>query len=39
MYWVPWTSYYFHASFACSLVWLLRASRHFLVEETYDWKK
>uniref|UniRef100_A0AC35F6I6 Uncharacterized protein n=1 Tax=Panagrolaimus sp. PS1159 TaxID=55785 RepID=A0AC35F6I6_9BILA len=39
MNWVPWNSYYFHASFACSFVWILRASRYLLVQEVYDWKK
>jgi hypothetical protein len=39
MYWVPWNSYYFHASFACSFVWILNLSRKYLVPETYDWKK
>lgn len=39
MYWVPWNSYYFHASFACSFVWILNVSKHYLVNEVYDWKK
>uniref|UniRef100_A0A1I7W8L3 Glycerophosphocholine acyltransferase 1 n=1 Tax=Heterorhabditis bacteriophora TaxID=37862 RepID=A0A1I7W8L3_HETBA len=39
MYWVPWNSYYFHASFACSFVWILKLSRRFLLEDEYDWKK
>ncbi|CAI4221549.1 unnamed protein product [Auanema sp. JU1783] len=39
MYWVPWNSYYFHASFACSFVWILNASRYYLVDVEYDWKK
>lgn len=39
MYWVPWNSYYFHACFACSFVWVMRLSRKFLVSEVYDWKK
>lgn len=39
MNWVPWNSYYFHASFACSFVWILKAARYFLVSEVYDWKK
>lgn len=38
-YWVPWNSYYFHASFACSFVWILNLSRKYLVPEVYDWKK
>jgi len=39
MYWVPWNSYYFHASFACSFVWILNISRMVLLSEVYDWKK
>ncbi|CAI5454038.1 unnamed protein product [Caenorhabditis angaria] len=39
MNWVPWNSYYFHASFACSFTWLLLGSRHLLVAKEYDWKK
>jgi len=39
MNWVPWNSYYFHASFACSFVWIMKVARYFLVKETYDWKK
>jgi len=39
MYWVPWNSYYFHASFACSFVWILNISRKVLLSEVYDWKK
>lgn len=39
MYWVPWTSYYFHASFACSFTWMLKLSRKLLVGDLYDWKK
>jgi len=39
MYWVPWTSPYFHACFACSFVWILNLSRKYLVDEVYDWKK
>uniref|UniRef100_A0A914W1X5 Acyltransferase 3 domain-containing protein n=1 Tax=Plectus sambesii TaxID=2011161 RepID=A0A914W1X5_9BILA len=38
MYWVPWNSYYFHASFACSFVWILTLARKFLVPREYDWK-
>ncbi|GMR33179.1 hypothetical protein PMAYCL1PPCAC_03374, partial [Pristionchus mayeri] len=38
-YWVPWNSFYFHASFACSFVWILNLSRKFLVDPVYDWKK
>ncbi|KAG1686835.1 hypothetical protein GQR58_008558 [Nymphon striatum] len=30
MYWVPWTSYYFHAAFASSLTFLLRGFRYIL---------
>uniref|UniRef100_A0A7E5A239 Transmembrane protein n=2 Tax=Panagrellus redivivus TaxID=6233 RepID=A0A7E5A239_PANRE len=39
MNWVPWNSYYFHASFACSFVWILRLSRKYIVDDVYDWKK
>lgn len=39
MNWVPWNSYYFHASFACSFTWILMYSRSKLVDKEYDWKK
>uniref|UniRef100_A0A8R1DGP2 DUF7802 domain-containing protein n=1 Tax=Caenorhabditis japonica TaxID=281687 RepID=A0A8R1DGP2_CAEJA len=39
MNWVPWNSYYFHASFACSFTWILMYSRYKLVGKEYDWKK
>jgi len=39
MYWVPWTSYYFHASFACSFTWMLKLSRKVLLTEEYNWKR
>uniref|UniRef100_A0A914C0X7 DUF7802 domain-containing protein n=1 Tax=Acrobeloides nanus TaxID=290746 RepID=A0A914C0X7_9BILA len=39
MYWVPWNSYYFHASFACSFVWILNFTRKIFVDDVYDWKK
>ncbi|CAJ0562613.1 unnamed protein product, partial [Mesorhabditis spiculigera] len=38
-YWVPWNSFYFHASFACSLVWLLHLTRRYIVDVEYDWRK
>ncbi|UMM39322.1 hypothetical protein L5515_016426 [Caenorhabditis briggsae] len=39
MNWVPWNSYYFHASFACSFTWILMYARSKLVEKEYDWRK
>ncbi|XP_072931059.1 uncharacterized protein [Epargyreus clarus] len=33
-YWVPWTSYYFHATFAASLTFFFHASRNWLVQKT-----
>ena len=39
MYWVPWNSYYFHASFACSFVWILNFTRKIFVDDVYEWKK
>ncbi|PAV74190.1 hypothetical protein WR25_08756 [Diploscapter pachys] len=38
-YWVPWNSYYFHASFACSFYFILTFARKKLVDEEYDWRK
>ncbi|KAF8386686.1 hypothetical protein PRIPAC_75828 [Pristionchus pacificus] len=35
-YWVPWNSFYFHASFACSFVWILNLSRKYIVEEVHS---
>ncbi|KAL6732076.1 hypothetical protein Aduo_002875 [Ancylostoma duodenale] len=39
MFWVPWSSLYFYAACVCSFVWLLRFSRHLLLEKEYDWMK
>jgi len=39
MYWVPWTSFYYHSSFACSFNWMLRLARNLLLTEEYNWKQ
>jgi len=38
MYHVPWTSYYFHAAFACSFTLILGQMRLWLLPKEYDWK-
>ncbi|VDL77352.1 unnamed protein product [Nippostrongylus brasiliensis] len=39
MFWVPWSMIYFHAACICSFVWIMRLSRHLLLEKEYDWTK
>ncbi|XP_028162393.1 uncharacterized protein LOC114354290 [Ostrinia furnacalis] len=37
-YWVPWTSYYFHATFTTSFYFLFDASRRWLAPKVEKWK-
>ena len=36
-YWVPWTSYYFHATFACGFTFLFHGIRKLLDNQTDKW--
>ncbi|KAL0902549.1 hypothetical protein ABMA27_000391 [Loxostege sticticalis] len=37
-YWVPWTSYYFHATFAASLFFFFHATRRWMAPKVAQWE-